>query len=56
VSVGLEVDMGLEPGVIGVAVGSEVLLQLTSVKISNTASELIKNLVMITFLMTQSIA
>ena len=36
--VGLGVAVGVGLGVIGMAVGSEVLLQLTSVKISNTAS------------------
>ena len=44
--VGLGVAMGLGTDVIGVAVGSEVLLQPASVKTSKIASRLIMNLFM----------
>ena len=44
--VGLGVAIGVGLGVVCVAVGSEELLQLTSVKTSNNASKLIMNLFM----------
>jgi len=49
VGVILEVNVGLGLGVTGVAVGSELLPQLASIKIINTVEKIDRNLFMMAF-------